>query len=119
MRIDWIFCQSYDEARRYAAVIYLHERDGKPFYWGKADDCEFGVRYNSGYRHWIEGCLRHGAKLYIGVPDEEARKRVGDIENYLIHRYPSVMNSRVKLPVTPLAIRHAGSVPSSIPREDR
>lgn len=91
MQIEWSFCQSYDEAKGSSRVIYLHERDDQPFYWGKADDCSFGVRYNSGYRHWIEGCLRYGAKLYVGTPNAEARTRVGEIDEYLIHRYPRLL----------------------------
>jgi hypothetical protein len=131
VQIDWIQCQNYDEAKNYSGVIYLHERDDKPFYWGKADNSFFGGhmreldglhasgRYNSGYRHWIEGCLRYGAKLYIGKPEDQARSRVDDIERYLIHRYPSVMNDRVTPPAEPLTVRHVGSVPASIPPADR
>jgi hypothetical protein len=119
MRIEWICCQTYDEAKKHSRVIYLHERDGKPFYWGKAGDCSFGVRYNSGYRHWVEGCLRYGAKLYIGQPDDETRCRVGEIENYLIHRYPSAMNTKGTQPLKTLSIDHSGDVPAFIPRADR
>ena len=42
MKINWIRCRSYDEARDYSRVIYLHEWDGKPFYWGKAHNSFFG-----------------------------------------------------------------------------
>lgn len=131
MQIEWIQCQNYDEAKNYSGVIYLHERDGKPFYWGKADNSFFGGhkrkldglhasgRYNSGYRHWIEGCLRYGAKLYIGRPEAEARSKIAYIENFLIHKYPSVMNDQVIQPAQPLTIRHIGAVPTSVPPEDR
>ena len=131
MQIEWIQCQNYDEAKNYSGVIYLHERDGKPFYWGKADNSFFGGhkrkldglhasgRYNSGYRHWIEGCLRYGAKLFIGRPEAEARSKIADIENFLIHKYPSVMNDQVIQPAQPLTIRHIGAVPASVPPEDR
>ena len=49
--------------RDYSRVIYLHEWNGKPFYWGKAHNSFFGGhkrklngleasgRYNAGYRH--------------------------------------------------------------------
>jgi len=72
MKIKWIRCHSYEEARNYSRIIYLHEWHGKPFYWGKAENSFFGGhmrardglkasgRYNASYRHWIEGCLRHG-----------------------------------------------------------
>jgi hypothetical protein len=131
VQIEWIQCQNYDEAKNYSGVIYLHERDGKPFYWGKADNSFFGGhkrkldglhasgRYNSGYRHWIEGCLRYGAKLYIGRPEAEARSKITDIENFLIHKYPSVMNGQVIQPAQPLTIRHIGAVPASVPPKDR
>ena len=76
MRIIWKQCKTYADARDYTGVIYLHERDDKPFYWGIAHKSFFGGHmrahnegkisggYNAGYRHWIEGCLQHGAKLY-------------------------------------------------------
>ncbi|EOV0048370.1 hypothetical protein ACWOLU_004365, partial [Vibrio vulnificus] len=63
MRITWIRCNSYNEAKDYSKVIYLHEWAGEPFYWGKAHNSFFGGhkrkngdlhasgRYNSGYRH--------------------------------------------------------------------
>ena len=65
MKIKWIRCHSYDEARHYSRIIYLHEWHGRPFYWGKAENSFFGGhmrerdglkasgRYNAGYRHWI------------------------------------------------------------------
>lgn len=124
MQVKWSQCQNYDEAKNYWGVVYLHERDGKPFYWGMADKSFFGGhkrehdglhasgRYNSGYRHWIEGCLRYGAKLYIGKPEGEVRAKVAEIEIYLIDRYPSVMNDRVTPPAEPLTIRHIGAVPA-------
>jgi hypothetical protein len=129
VQIEWIQCQNYDEAKNYSGVIYVHQRDGKPFYWGKADNSFFGGhkrkldglhasgRYNSGYRHWIEGCLRYGAKLYIGRPEAEARSKIAYIENFLIHKYPSVMNDQVIQPAQSLTIRHTGAVPTSARRQ--
>jgi hypothetical protein len=126
MLIDWIQCATYEEAKDYSRVIYLHEWNDKPFYWGKADSSFFGGhkrkydglhasgRYNSGYRHWIEGCLRHGAKLYIGRLDGEARKRIDEIEQYLICTFGHVMNTRVCAVAPDVVVRHAGSVPASI-----
>lgn len=127
MTITWQRCKTYDEAKSQARVIYLHEWSGKPFYWGKAHTTFFGghkrkldgrfanPRYAFGYRHWIEGCLRHGAKLYIGKLDEEALRRVDDVENFLIRTYGTVMNMK-KLPdnVVPLRIKHCGAVPASL-----
>lgn len=71
-------------------------------------------RYNAGYRHWIEGCLRHGGKLYIGKLDEEALSRIDEVENYLIHTYGHEMNSRVVLPLGQLQLGHEGDIPQSI-----
>jgi hypothetical protein len=126
MVINWVQCERYDDAKDYSRIIYLHEWDGKPFYWGKANNSFFGGhmrqydglhasgRYNSGYRHWIEGCLRHGAKLYIGLLDEEARTRIDDIENLLICKYGHVMNTRICTVAADLVIEHIGAVPDSI-----
>jgi hypothetical protein len=126
MQIIWTLCSSYAEARDHSRIIYLHEWHEKPFYWGKAHESHFGGhkrelnglnasgRYNSGYRHWIEGCLRHGAKLYVGRLDEEALSVVNEVENYLIHTYGHEMNTRVSIPTRSLAIEHLGDVPATI-----
>jgi hypothetical protein len=125
MTITWKRCFSYEDARNYTGIIYLHEWDGKPFYWGKAHNSYFGGhmrtfnegkisgRYNVGYRHWIEGCLRHGAKLYIGLLDEEGLSTISAVENYLINTYPSEMNTK-KVQSIPLTITHQSEVPTCI-----
>jgi len=126
MEITWIRCETYAEARNHSRIIYLHEWDGKPFYWGKAHNSHFGGhkrmlnglfasgRYNSGYRHWIEGCLRHGAKLYIGKLDTEALDLIDEVENYLIHTYGHETNTKVGMPARPLVITHLGEIPDTI-----
>jgi hypothetical protein len=126
MKVNWIRCRSYEQARDYSRIIYLHEWDGKPFYWGKAhksffgghkrrrDELEASGRYNAGYRHWIEGCLRHGGRLYIGKLDEEALSCVDEVENFLIHTYGHEMNNKVAAPIRQLQIEHEGDVPQSI-----
>jgi hypothetical protein len=126
MKITWVRCHSYDDARNYSRIIYLHEWDGKPFYWGKAENSFFGGhmreqdglkasgRYNAGYRHWIEGCLRHGGALYVGKLDVEAGRHIDEIENYLIQKYGHEMNTRVRPPLLALKIEHEGDVPQSI-----
>lgn len=73
-----------------------------------------GLTRAGGYRHWIEGCLRHGAKLYVGQLDEEALAAVDEVENYLIHTYGHEMNTRVRTPKSKLTIEHLGDVPASI-----
>ncbi|KJV32785.1 hypothetical protein VI06_04985 [Aquitalea magnusonii] len=126
MKIEWKLCSTYDEAKDYSRIIYLHAWDDKPFYWGKAHNSFFGGhkrkidgleasgRYNAGYRHWIEGCLRHGAKLYVGQLDADALKCMDEVENYLIYTYGHIMNTKVTVPVRKLAISHTGDVPPFI-----
>lgn len=126
MKIAWKRCHTYEEARNYSRIIYLHEWNDKPFYWGKAHNSFFGGhkrkrdglhasgRYNAGYRHWIEGCLQHGACLYVGQLDNDALSQIDEVENYLIHTYGHVMNTKVRKPLTHFKIEHTGDVPSSI-----
>ena len=126
MEISWQRCDTYAEARNATGIIYLHEWDDKPFYWGKAHRSFFGGhrrrigdllasgRYNSGYRHWIEGCLQHGAKLFIGTPSPDALARIDEVENFLIHTYGHVMNTRVKEPPENLQIEHRGEAPACL-----
>lgn len=126
MEIFWHRCLTYDEAKDRRRVIYLHEWDNKPFYWGKAHNSFFGGhkrvlgdlhasgRYASGYRHWIEGCLRHGAKLYVGELSELALASIDDVEHWLIHTYGHEMNKKVRVPAVKLYIKHIGEVPASI-----
>lgn len=128
MKITWRRCRTYEEAKDHCRVIYLHEWDDKPFYWGKAHNSFFGGhsrqigdlrasgRYNAGYRHWIEGCLRHGAKLYVGRLSELALANINDVENWLIHTYGHEMNTRVRTPDVALCVEHLGEVPASISR---
>jgi len=125
MTITWKRCITYDQARDYTGIIYLHQWRDRPFYWGKAHKSYFGGhmrkheegkisgRYNVGYRHWIEGCLRHGAKLYIGKLDTEGFATIDTVENYLITKFPSEMNTKKAEPAD-LTIEHVGDVPASI-----
>ena len=127
MKITWKRCSNYKDACNYTGIIYLHEWNKEPFYWGKAHNSFFGGhkrkhnasqmsgRYNSGYSHWIEGCLQHGAKLYIGELDTEALYSINKVENYLIYTYPSKMNKK-KLIFEELNLIHEGEVPKSIIR---
>lgn len=126
MILTWKKCLTYEEARNYTNIIYLHEWDGKPFYWGKAHKSFFGGhmreidgfkasgRYNSGYRHWIEGCLKHGASLYIAQVDPNGEYTIDEIENYLIKIYPSEMPQKLHKSVKTLNISHTGDVPMAL-----
>ena len=115
MKIIWKKCERYEEAKKHSGIIYLHEWSGQPFYWGKVGDgSSFGTRYNPSYAHWIEGCLRHGACLFVGKLDEEAREYIDDLENYLICKYGSVMNKLKKKPTTQINFEHKGNIPDAI-----
>jgi len=126
MKITWVCCRSYEDAQDYSRIIYLHEWGGEPFYWGKIENSFFGGnprprdgqrlsgRYAPSYRHWIEGCLRHGARLYIGKLDDEALQRMDELEKSLIHRYGSEMNKRIEPFAKHIDVQHAGDIPSCI-----
>ena len=115
MKITWKKCVSYEKAKGHSGVIYLFEWNGQPFYWGKVGfDSSFGIRYASSYEHLIEGCLRHGACLFIGKLDEEARNHIDDLENYLICKYGFVMNKRIEKPTTQINFEHKGNIPDVI-----
>ncbi len=124
MEIKWKQCRTYDEAKDYTKIIYLHEWSDKPFYWGIVDKSKFGgnrqkikngylnPRYGSSYKHWIEGCIRHGAKLYIGVIKDTNGNKLEKIEKQLIYDFPSEMNKPEKM--QNIIIEHIGDVPLSI-----
>ena len=113
-KIEWVKCAKYRDAIEYEGVIYLHEIDDGPFYWGKAHRSSFGVRYNSGYRHWIEGSLKGGGCLYIGILDNDGLEVIDELEMQLIHQYGTVMNQQIVEPSTIRDIQHVGEVPVSI-----
>ncbi|MDM8356597.1 hypothetical protein [Pandoraea communis] len=125
--ITWTEFKSYAEAVDCQNCLYLHEWSGKPFYWGHTTTFFGGnvrlspmgtrraPRYAASYRHWVEGALRHGARLFIGVPDENSLSRLVDIERHLIIRFPSEGNLKVRRPDNTSgldAIVHVGSVPN-------
>jgi hypothetical protein len=117
IRIGWVRCDTYEDARRLAGV-YLHERAGRSIYWGKAEKT-FGERYRLGYKHWIEICLENGSRLYVGVLQRNARSRLVDVERTLILQYGSVMNKHKLQPSRKTVIRHAGEIPRCIRRKMR
>ena len=132
MEISWIRCHSYDDAKEYKQVLYLHEWEGIPFYWGKAEVTKFGgnsreidgrkwnARYNPGYKHWIEGCLRHGGRLYVGQIRDRGEYSFKDIERHLINKYGSEMNARHQLITRQVEhVVHTGDVPTSISSRER
>ena len=126
IRIRWKRGHTYDDAKNYIGIIYLHEWNGSPFYWGICDGSVFGgnarqidgkrcnPRYGSSYRHWIEGCLRHGGSLYVRVPQDLDGKSLQEIESVLIVKYPAIMNSSSKTIPVRHKMMHEGDVPECI-----
>lgn len=122
--LKWNLCETYDSAKDFTKIIYLHESRGKPFYWGIARNSFFGGhtrtingfrasgRYNSGYRHWIEGCLASGAKLYIAEIVSGNNEFIAEVETKLINTHRTEANKRVLECVHDIIIEHTGSVPT-------
>ncbi|ODP35161.1 hypothetical protein A9762_12220 [Pandoraea sp. ISTKB] len=126
MTITWKEYKTYAEAMDCQNCLYLHEWNGEPFYWGHTTTFFGGnarlspmgkrraPRYAASYRHWVEGALRHGARLFIGVPDENSLSRLADIERYLIIRFRSSENLKVRRPEDDSGLdsmTHVGCVP--------
>jgi hypothetical protein len=118
--VRWTLCAGYDDAKDFHSCVYCHEWRERPFYWGNLDRSVFGgsrrkldgrsysPRYS--YRHWIDGCLLHGAKLYVGVVSPAGSQEIQAVEGYLISNYPTKMNHGAA--VSPqITIRHKGHVP--------
>ena len=130
IRIRWTRCRTYDDAKDFRGVVYLHEWNGSPFYWGKCDESVFGgnarridgkkrnPRYGRAYRHWIEGCLRNGGALYVGVPQHSDGKRLSEIESALDAMYPATMNDPSKRSAVPQEMSHEGDVPICIQKRN-
>lgn len=124
MKITWNRVTSYEEAKDFFDVIYLHEWDGNPFYWGIVDRAKFGgrkrnshdrnPRYGESYAHWIEGCLQHGGRLYFGLVEDRGEYSLEQIEAFLMSRYPPKMNKRKRSVLTLREISHYRDVPQSI-----
>jgi len=121
VHIRWRRYRSYRGAKEREFVLYLHEWDGKPFYWGKTR-VSFGQkgkrtgRYGSGYRHWIEGCLRHGGRLYIGEPKLSAGVSLEDVESFLITRHKPTIPPRPRESRLDMHLKNSGERPAFLPR---
>ena len=123
--IKWTRCRRYKDAENYQQVVYLHEWNGQPFYWGLCGKTVFGgvkrkvkgvkrnPRYHISYRHWIEGCLLHGGSLYVGKVLRRARISLKEIEQALIAQYPPEMSPKRGTSLKPMTICHTGEVPTS------
>jgi len=110
--VRWKQINSYDEASsNLAKGIYIHDWDNKPYYVGQLKGSTFGTRYNSAYRHWIDGCLKHGARLYIGSIGQSDMEYLDEIENSVIQFLNPSGNRRRKPPSVKLKLAHEGQVP--------
>jgi hypothetical protein len=112
--VTWTRCGSYEEARNYGACVYLHEWSGKAYYVGKVDRTFFGGRYGPSYRHWIDGCLEHGARLYVGSLDNEGQGVLDAIESILIEALNPPKNVRRTDLKQDIALHHIGEVPAQL-----
>lgn len=75
--LDFKRIKSYENSKNFTNAIYIHEIQGKYYYVGKLENCFFGgntrqdagakksARYCTGYKHWIDGALCSGSKLYM------------------------------------------------------
>jgi hypothetical protein len=118
-RVEWFRCMSYESAADYTGAVYLHERRGKPYYWGKLKRTKFGgaskgkdqpnPRYALGYRHWVNGALTGDGKLFIGTV--EPVEAIDDVESSLIATHPTEMNRRVNEAPRSISVVHLGDVP--------
>lgn len=131
LRIHWKKVGSYEEAKDFHSAVYIHDWQDAPYYIGKLGETVFGgsprsirgslkypdnsnPRYGSSYSHWIDGCLEHGANLYIGTfPDFSEAADLGDNERKEILRLLiGVVEKILQVQLQPIK----GNVPSiSIP----
>lgn len=126
MRITWRRCTAYENAADFRPGLYLFEWDGQQFYWGKIQKSVFGgaareidgiqrnPRYALGYKHLIEGALRHGGRLYTGtIEGLDEYIGLGGVEEYLIREFPTPLNES-QGGSQALDIEHIGDVPECI-----
>lgn len=112
VKIKWRRYLSYDEARSDTSKgIYIHEWQHHACYVGKLYKAKFGRRYSEGYRHWVDGCLDRGARLFIGAVVPEDPDTLEDIERTLIQMLDPQYNLRRKAPQHNFRIVNVGDVP--------
>lgn len=110
--IKWKRYNSYDEASSDTSKgIYIHDWQGKPYYVGMLSGSTFGTRYISAYRHWIDGCIEHGARLFIGSVVQTDVEYIESIETIVIQLLNPLKNRIRKLPQAKLHLIHEGQVP--------
>lgn len=93
--------------------LYIHDwSPTKAYYVGKLQRATFGRRYNKGYSHWIDGCIEHGARLFIGSVNQADSKYIESIESTIIQFLKPIKNHMRKLPKDKLHVTHKGQVPT-------
>jgi hypothetical protein len=111
--VNWNQYNAVKEALNQTKGIYIHDWDKKPYYIGKLGTT-FKVRYSPGYRHWVEGCLEHGARLFIGVVETGGSisdEILENVERILIKQLRPMKNITQKNPYLILNLFHKGIVP--------
>ena len=115
INVMWTRFISYEEVRNQSSCVYLHEWFGKVYYVGIVRrGTWFGGRYGKSYSHWIDGCLEHGAKLYLGTIDDTDKDFLDTVEALLIKRLEPPKNVRKPYPRYEITLSHSGVVPSSV-----
>ena len=113
--VSWVRCESYEEAREHRSCVYVHEWFGEAYYIGKIGKVTwFGGRYNTSYRHWIDGCLEHGARLYVGRLAAEHEDLIDVIEYMLLGVMNPPKNVRKTLRSNDVTLLHVGQVPAQL-----
>ncbi|MBI2862269.1 MAG: hypothetical protein HYX89_05575 [Chloroflexi bacterium] len=123
--LNWKQCSSYEEAKDQYDCVYLHEWSGKAYYVGVCDRSVFGgnprkindnkmnPRYGPSYRHWIDGCLEHGGRLYVAKVSEGVA--LSDVEDALIAQLHPPKNTSKPF-VKEVMVEHRGDVPLCLSR---
>ena len=106
---------SYEDVREVRACVYLHAWAGRAYYVGKLGRSWFGGRYGPSYRHWIDGCLEHGAELYVAtLPDDNDRSVLDAVESALIDKLRPLKNIRKPGIESDLYLHHVGDIPEQL-----
>jgi hypothetical protein len=116
MNVVWSKVKSYEETKLRKNCVYIHVWNKSLYYIGKAENSTFSgeanSRYNVAYRHWIDGCLDHGAELYFGSP--EAAIDVSTLEETLILAFLPKKNTDISFGILNFGIFSSGAVPEEI-----
>ncbi len=119
--IKWKQFKSYDSAMGSYECIYLFVSNDQPNYAGICYKSVFGgskrmvgnrersPRYGGSYRHFIDGFIAEGGKLYIGKCLRAKPSLIKPIESSLIYYQKPRYNRQVLKPAYRLS--HKGDIP--------